>query len=86
MSRSNWKGAVINNWLLTKITNNDRNLKLKAKNAHIMPLFIGHTIYVYNGLKYISLKITEDMVGHKIGEFIMTKKKAIYTKKKKKKK
>jgi len=51
-----------------------------------MPLFIGHTIYVYNGLKYISLKITEDMVGHKIGEFIMTKKKAIYTKKKKKKK
>jgi len=49
-------------------------LKLLSRSSTVFPSFVGLNFLVFNGLKFISLSINEQMVGHKFGEFIMTKK------------
>jgi len=89
MSRSNWKGPFIQKSLLEKtlILKNNKKIKLKtwSRQSSILPLLIGHQIDVYNGKQFIKLKIVEEMLRHKLGEFVPTRSKFFYKKKKIKK-
>ena len=78
MSRSLKKGPFCDGHLTAKITAmNDKNEKKVVKSwsrrSTILPEFIGHTVAVHNGKKFIPVYITENMVGHKLGEFSPTR-------------
>ncbi|MDE2773840.1 MAG: 30S ribosomal protein S19 [Gemmatimonadota bacterium] len=78
MARSVKKGPYIDDKLLLKIEiMNSRNekkvLKTWARASVISPEFVGHTIAVHNGNKFIPVYITENMVGHRLGEFAPTR-------------
>jgi ribosomal protein S19 len=60
------------------------NVKSISKNSVILPKFVGFTLQVYNGKTFIIIKIINEMVGHKLGAFITTRKQFSYKKKKKK--
>ncbi|KAI3660186.1 hypothetical protein MP638_004460 [Amoeboaphelidium occidentale] len=53
-------------------------IRTHVRNCTILPTFIGQTFHVHNGKDYIAVKVTEEMVGHRLGEFAPTKKPAIY--------
>lgn len=79
MSRSTKKGPHIDPKLLKKIeTQNNSNqkkiIKTWARGSVIAPEFVGHTIAVHNGKQHIPVFVTENMVGHKLGEFAHTRK------------
>jgi len=76
--RSLKKGPYVDPKLLKKIRElNERNektvIKTWSRRSTIVPEFIGHTIAVHNGMKFIPVYITENMVGHKLGEFSPTR-------------
>ena len=78
MPRSVKKGPFINDKLLLKIEiMNSRNEKKVVRTwsraSTISPDFVGHTVAVHNGNKFIPVYITENMVGHKLGEFAPTR-------------
>lgn len=78
MPRSLKKGPYIDPKLMKKIHNmnekNERNvLKTWSRRSTIIPEFIGHTLAVHNGRKFIPVYVTENMVGHKLGEFSATR-------------
>jgi len=78
MSRSFKKGPYIDEKLLNKIRelNRKRNktiIKTWSRNSTIFPIMVGHTIAVHNGKRHIPVYITENMVGHKLGEFAPTR-------------
>ena len=78
MPRSLKKGPYIDDKLLAKIEimnarNEKRVIKTWARACTISPDFVGHTIAVHNGNKFIPVYITENMVGHKLGEFSPTR-------------
>ncbi|HBG42561.1 MAG TPA: 30S ribosomal protein S19 [Porphyromonadaceae bacterium] len=78
MSRSLKKGPYINLKLEKKVnTMNDSGkktvVKTWARSSMISPDFVGHTLAVHNGNKFIPVYITENMVGHKLGEFAVTR-------------
>jgi len=78
MSRSLKKGPFIHESLTKKIEAlNSRNEKKVVKTwsraSTIIPAMIGHTIAVYNGRKHVPIYITEQMIGHKLGEFAFTR-------------
>ena len=78
MARSLKKGPYIDFKLEKKISkmnsdNKKQVLKTWARRSMISPLFVGHTIAVHNGNKFIPVFITENMVGHKLGEFAPTR-------------
>ncbi|HHM24371.1 MAG TPA: 30S ribosomal protein S19 [Bacteroidetes bacterium] len=78
MPRSIKKGPYIDEKLLKKIqklneANEKRVIKTWARRSMISPEFVGHTIAVHNGNKFIPVFITENMVGHKLGEFAPTR-------------
>jgi small subunit ribosomal protein S19 len=78
MSRSLKKGPFIDFKLAKKVTNlgdNDRTIiKTWARSSTIAPEFVGKTIAVHNGKVHVPVFITENMVGHKLGEFSPTRK------------
>ena len=86
MNRVKWKGPYINNNLLKRLNKNalglENNIKTMSKNSTILPKFVGITFKIYNGKTFIILKIIDEMVGHKLGEFISTRKQYIYKKNK----
>lgn len=89
MKRVKWKGPYVEFKLLKKITKSKLPsnksftlLKHIPKNSTILPAFIGLILKIYNGKTFISLKILEEMVGHKLGEFISTRKQFFYKKNK----
>ncbi|MBN1164811.1 MAG: 30S ribosomal protein S19 [Candidatus Krumholzibacteriota bacterium] len=89
MARSLKKGPYIDSKLLTKIERMNRAgdkkvLKTWARRSTISPEFVGHTLAVHNGHKFIPVFITENMVGHKVGEFVPTRTYRGHTSKKKK--
>jgi len=90
MKRVKWKGPFIQHGLLKQVKNSKKfsknSIKTVSKNSTILPKFIGITLRAYNGKTFTILKIIEEMVGHKIGEFVSTRKQFSYKKKKKKKK
>ncbi len=78
MGRSLKKGPYVNERLLAKVEKQQRNnsrepLKTWARDCTIVPDFIGHTFMVHNGKTFMKLFVTEDMVGHKLGEFAPTR-------------
>lgn len=78
MARSTWKGPFIDGYLLKKADKaraSGRNevIKTWSRRSVIMPQFIGLTFGVYNGQKFIPVVVTDNMVGHKLGEFAPTR-------------
>jgi small subunit ribosomal protein S19 len=78
MSRSIKKGPYVNERLLGKVEKQQRTgsrepIKTWARDCTIVPDFIGHTFMIHNGKNFIKLFVTEDMVGHKLGEFSPTR-------------
>ena len=79
MSRSLKKGPFADESLLKKIdamnaSGNKSVIKTWSRRSTIYPDFIGHTFAVHNGKDFIPVYVTEDMVGHKLGEFVPTRK------------
>jgi small subunit ribosomal protein S19 len=78
VARSVWKGPFVDGYLLKKAEtsrNSGRNeiIKTWSRRSTIMPQFVGLTFSVYNGQKFIPVSVSEDMVGHKLGEFAPTR-------------
>ena len=78
MSRSIKKGPFVEESLMKKITalneaNDKKVVKTWSRSSTIFPDFVGHTIAVHDGRKHVPVYITEDMVGHKLGEFAPTR-------------
>ncbi len=78
MARSLKKGPYIDEKLFTRIeelnrTRQKKVIKTWARRSMIPPEFVGHTIAVHNGRKFLPVFVTENMVGHKLGEFSMTR-------------
>ena len=78
MGRSLKKGPFVDAKLYAKVvkmneTNNKSVIKTWSRSSTIFPEFIGHTFAVHNGRKHIPVYVTEDMVGHKLGEFVLTR-------------
>ena len=78
MARSVWKGPFVDPSLLKKVEkekaqSNPKPIKTWSRKSTIIPEFIGISFLIYNGKKFIPIKISEDMVGHKLGEFSPTR-------------
>ena len=79
MARSLKKGPYVFDRLLKKVnllneTGKKEVIKTWSRRSTIYPDFIGHTFAVHNGKEFIPVYVTEDMVGHKLGEFALTRK------------
>ena len=79
MARSVWKGPFVDLHLLKKVEgaleSGKSNMVIQtwSRRSTIMPQFVGITFNVYNGQKFIPVYVSEDMVGHKLGEFAPTR-------------
>jgi small subunit ribosomal protein S19 len=78
MARSIKKGPYVFDRLLKKVqdmneTGKKEVIKTWSRRSTIFPEFVGHTFAVHNGNKFIPVYVTEDMVGHKLGEFALTR-------------
>ena len=78
MSRSLKKGPFTDDHLATKVAdmnakNEKKVLRTWSRRSTIRPEFVGHTLAVHNGKKFIPVYVTENMVGHKLGEFSPTR-------------
>lgn len=74
MARSSWKGPFVDRYLLKKAETAQESgrkdvIKIWSRRSTILPQFVGLTFGVYNGKKHIPVLVSEDMVGHKFGEF-----------------
>ncbi|MEQ8664631.1 MAG: 30S ribosomal protein S19 [Rhodospirillales bacterium] len=74
MPRSVWKGPFVDGYLLKKAEDaraSGRNTVIKtwSRRSTILPQFVGLTFGVHNGQKFVPVLVTEDMIGHKLGEF-----------------
>lgn len=78
MGRSLKKGPFVDDYLLKKVSEIDSSkkktvIKTWSRRSTIFPQFVGHTFAVYDGRKHVPVYVTEDMVGHKLGEFAPTR-------------
>ncbi|GAB1394283.1 30S ribosomal protein S19 [Rhodocyclaceae bacterium] len=78
MARSIKKGPFVDGHLLNKVdaakaTNDKRPIKTWSRRSTVLPDFIGLTIAVHNGKQHIPVYVSENMVGHKLGEFALTR-------------
>ena len=78
MARSVWKGPFIDGYLLKKAekareSRSNAVIKIWSRRSTILPQFVGLTFGVYNGQKHIPVLVSEDMIGHKFGEFSPTR-------------
>ena len=78
MARSLWKGPFVDGYLLKKaaaVRESGRNTVIKtwSRRSTILPQFVGLNFAVYNGRKFVPVLVTENMVGHKLGEFSPTR-------------
>ena len=78
MARSTKKGPFVDAHLTVKIgvlnqANDKKVVKTWSRRSTIFPEFVGHTIAVHNGRKFVPVYVTENMVGHKLGEFSFTR-------------
>lgn len=78
MARSVWKGPFVDSSLLKKAEkarDSKRNdiIKTWSRRSTILPQFVGLTFGVYNGNKFLPVSVTENMIGHKLGEFAPTR-------------
>ena len=78
MTRSVWKGPFVDGYLLKKAERSRQSgrneiIKTWSRRSTILPQFVGLTFGVYNGQKFVPVLVTENMVGHKLGEFAPTR-------------
>ena len=78
MSRSTIKGAYVEDSLYKKVealnaSGDKQIIKTWSRSSTIFPEFVGHTFAVHDGRKHVPVYVTEDMVGHKLGEFAPTR-------------
>jgi small subunit ribosomal protein S19 len=78
MARSLWKGPVVDGYLLKKAevarsASRQEVIKIWSRRSTILPQFVGLTFGVYNGHKHVPVAVSEEMVGHKFGEFSPTR-------------
>ena len=78
MARSIWKGPFVEESLIKKVDKqknetNKKPIKTWSRKSTIIPDFVGFSFLIYNGKKFIPITISEDMVGHKFGEFAPTR-------------
>ena len=76
MARSLRKGPFVDSYLMKKVEKMGEKkqvIKTWSRRSTIFPEFIGHTFAVYNGKKHIPVYITDEMIGHKLGEFAPTR-------------
>lgn len=78
MGRSLKKGPFIDEYLMKKVEEAEKSkkkvvIKTWSRRSTIFPQFVGHTFGVYDGRKHVPVYVTEDMVGHKLGEFALTR-------------
>ena len=78
MSRSIWKGPFVDPSLIKKVEklknqSNKQPIKTWSRKSTIIPDFVGTSFLIYNGKKFIPITVSEDMVGHKFGEFAPTR-------------
>ncbi len=78
MARSVWKGPFVDGFLLKKAeasraSGDKKVIKTWSRRSTILPQFVGLTFGVYNGQKFLPVLVTENMVGHKLGEFAPTR-------------
>jgi small subunit ribosomal protein S19 len=78
MTRSVWKGPFVDGHLLKKVQNAMESgkkevIKTWSRRSTILPFFVGYTFAVHNGNKFIPVSVSEEMVGHKLGEFAPTR-------------
>ncbi len=78
MARSVWKGPFVDGYMLKKaqaVRGSGRNevIKIWSRRSTILPQFVGLTFGVYNGRKFLPVLVTENMIGHKFGEFSPTR-------------
>ena len=78
MSRSVWKGPFVDPSLIKKVEKlkgktNVAPIKTWSRRCTIIPEFVGYSFLIYNGKKFIPIKISDEMVGHKLGEFSPTR-------------
>ena len=78
MSRSIKKGPYVHKSVIKKINSMNEKKKKKviktwSRSSTILPSFVGHTLAVHDGRKHVPVYVTEDMVGHKLGEFAPTR-------------
>ena len=78
MARSTKKGAFIDGHLMAKIEgmnarSDKKVVRTWSRRSTVLPEMLGHTIAVHNGRKFIPVYVTENMVGHKLGEFSLTR-------------
>ena len=78
MARAVWKGPFVDGYLLKKVDEVNASgrktvIKTWSRRSTILPQFVGLTFGVHNGKKFIPVLVTEDMVGHKLGEFSPTR-------------
>ena len=80
MSRVSWKGPYNNNKFFNNI--NQKEIKQCSRNSMVTPNVVGLYFLIHNGKNLLKIKIIEEMVGHKFGEFSPTRKKFSFKKKK----
>lgn len=80
MSRVKWKGPYIEKNIIKSIFNK-KEIKTFSRKSIITPKFIGLTFLIHNGKTFLKLKVIEEMVGYKLGEFSPTRKKFTFKKK-----
>jgi|TARA_B110000914_G_scaffold182328_1_gene165025 small subunit ribosomal protein S19 len=78
MARSVWKGPFVHPSLLKKIDKiksgePKRPIKTWSRDSTIIPDFVGHSFLIHNGKSFIAISVSEEMVGHKLGEFAATR-------------
>lgn len=78
MSRSTKKGPFVDDHLLKKVekassSNDKRPIKTWSRRSTVLPEFVGLTIAVHNGRQHVPVYVTDNMVGHKLGEFALTR-------------
>ena len=78
MARSVWKGPFVHPSLLKKIDKiksgeTKKPIKTWSRNSTVIPDFVGHSFLIHNGKAFIPITISEEMVGHKLGEFAPTR-------------
>jgi small subunit ribosomal protein S19 len=78
MARSVWKGPFFDGYLMKKVdaaraSSRHEMIRIWSRRSTILPQFVGLTFGVYNGQKHIPVMVTEEMVGHKFGEFAPTR-------------
>ena len=78
MSRSIWKGPFVDPSLIKKVEKLKNQtskppIKTWSRKSTIIPEFVGHSFLIHNGKKFIPIRISEEMVGHKLGEFSPTR-------------